>query len=422
MEKWFDIREGDNHLYFVFYRVGRSYCKRLDYAFLGMKQAAACVLMLEAWLSDGGRLNYSGEPDEPGLVTGFDSSTLVRGVVTSVELLQCLLTEGLCPMEVAQHLLGLSEEELAPYRVRMVSGCAWVDLASWLQGLVQRRAEAELQRKVEEVERQQRIDNLDQRLMLHHRSLMMTTLVESSIEGEEQRRMFLQYLHGYPMNVIAEQYKVSYFYVRKQIAQARKQFESQLYKLLTAKEQLAALSVDLLQAKEELKALHACFLVRQVANVRPRKLDPSFYDWATFTLKHVLVSLDEFPFSLRAARSLEQLGVQRVDQLLALNFQRLRDLPNIGSKTCAELEDFIHDHKLDALQHPAVLEAFSVMAEEGLQEACKRYGMVKVVKTDDGFVLNDLFDKDEDIDKVLGQLYSHPSVLFDSPYLMGGFS
>lgn len=419
MEQNFEIKELQNDQFQVFYRVGESFCKRLGYGFDRREQASACVLFLETWLCNGGQICVTGAADEPGEITGFDGSSLRDPSFTSVELIWGIMTEGLCPMQLAVHLLGIDEAALAPYRVQTDTPCEMVDLARMLRALALKRQLASMKGALDELQQQQQIDNLGQRIMLHHRSAMLTQVIETAVTDPEQKAMFLQYLHGYPLNVIGEQYKVSYLVARKQVAEARKQFESYLMEMLTAKEQLKVLTAELLSLKEEQKAMRSCFVVREVDRVMPEKLDASFFEWATYTLKELFVSLDHYPFSVRATKSLETLGVKRVDQLLALNFQQLRSLPNIGNKTCSELEEFIRDNRLDALQHPAVLHALKVLAEQGLDAACKELGICRSAHSEDGFFLYDAFDAERRQQEIMEHLYNHPSLLRNQSYMMG---
>lgn len=416
MKNYFKIEKLTESQYQVVYRPGNSFCKRLGLPFTSEEQASAAVWVLEYWLDNGGTISVAGDPESPDVITGFDGSGLRTNTMTSVELVRCLLTQGLCAKELAISLLGLSEALVKPYIVTSEGNVELVDLALLLKKLAMQRQLDAMMDEQTQLKQQMTLDDLNQRIMLHHRSALLTELIDKAVEDKVQQEMYKLYLRGYPLNVIGDQYNASYLVVRKQVALAKNQFDRYMRDLLTAKEQLTVLSAELMQAREELKTLRTCFVVREVAKTMPEKPDPEFYEWANFSLKNLFVSLDRFPFSNRASKSLETLGVKRLDQLLSLNFQRLSDLPHIGSKTCSELQEFIRENRLDALQHPIVLQLLRELAEEGVEQACQRLGVCPVVRTQDGILLYDGFESDEDLDHALSRLYSHPSVLHNVSY------
>ena len=417
MENCFKIVKVAENQFQVFYRVDVAYCKRLDYDFSSEEQAAAAVLVLEYWLDHGGKIMVAGDPDSPDVITGFDSRELQAPAVTTVALIRCFVTQGVCDKELVQALLGLDEQMLEPYILPIGSNLNLVDLARLLKDLAFEHHAQVMADEQEGAPQQIAVDDQCQHLILLHRSLQIQQLIEEAITEGDQQTMFIEYMRGYPMNVIGKQHGISYLDVRKQLAKAKTTFDRFMGELVTAKEQLKAVTAELMQARQELKDLRSCFVVREVAKSMPEKPTPEFYEWATFTLKELFVSLDRFPFTLRASKSLEMLGVSRVDQLLSLNFQTLQQLPNIGSKTCDELQEFIREHHLDMLDNPAVIKVLRKMAEEGFQKACERFGLCPVVKTGDGFILYDGFEFDDELDMALQRIFSHPSLLRKQPVI-----
>lgn len=399
MSTWSDFKvmssaempDGDK--YTVYYKYGKTFCKRLDYDFLDSVHAERVAAYLQLWSELGGTVRCSGDKDAPGFIVNLDGSNISGcHVPLTTQLFHLFYNGGYCPLQMAAFLLHLPQRNLEyllhkhDISVLMAGRVKLVDLKEIRDGFLYQRSKKDFKKALDKLSESLAVyeDEYKRLKLLLPTLRLIFRLMTKEAPNDRDGRIFLEFLQGCGLSVLGGRYDMTSERVRQIFTEQLKSLNQIImHQLLDSSKQaeLVARNAALEQEVARLRIEAKLIKVEEALNLQP---DKEMRSWAQAICRLLHMPLSEMNFTTRTYNVLQSLGVDNIFQLSRLDGHTLETTRNSGKKTVCEVMEFCNKFHLRRLSNPVCLKYIERMNRDLSASELEVIGKLGYSLDDDG--------------------------------------